>query len=66
MFPIGGYERGELVGEGMGRCKVGFGRAVGGDGGLKGRVGKRNYMLMGVDVCCRWLTSAMLVNNPGI
>ena len=33
--PIEAYERGELVGEGMRRCKVGFGRAVGGDGGLE-------------------------------
>jgi len=47
----------------MGRCELGFGMTVDGDIGLKGHVEKQNYMLLGVDVCCRWFSSAMLANN---
>jgi len=54
------------VGEIIGRCKLGFGMTVCGDVGLIGHVETRNCMLLGVDLCCRWFGSAMLVNNPRI
>ena len=65
-LPLGGYERGELVGKIIGRCTLGFGMTVGGDVVLKGHVETRNCMLLDVGVCCRWFGSAMLVNNPGM